>query len=177
MDKKARIEELVELLNKYAYEYYSLDNPSVTDKEYELNKVNNEDLFFTRSSLKLEGIAHCNIYYGNAHNIIFECHVMRATPNKEKVNTYLLKNLFGIYEIRKQIIKKSKTTTMTTIGQEDLLNIKVRLPKLEEQNKISMILKKFDENIQLMELKNKEYKNIKKALMQKLLTGKVRVKI
>jgi len=40
-----------------------------------------------------------------------------------------------------------------------------------------MILKKFDENIQLMELKNKEYKNIKKALMQKLLTGKVRVKI
>ena len=35
MDKKARIEELVELLNKYAYEYYSLDNPSVTDKEYD----------------------------------------------------------------------------------------------------------------------------------------------
>ena len=29
MDKKVRIEELVELLNKYAYEYYSLDNPSV----------------------------------------------------------------------------------------------------------------------------------------------------
>ena len=35
MDKKIRIEELVELLNKYAYEYYSLDNPSVSDKEYD----------------------------------------------------------------------------------------------------------------------------------------------
>ena len=35
MDKKARIEELVELLNKYAYEYYSLDNPSVSDREYD----------------------------------------------------------------------------------------------------------------------------------------------
>lgn len=35
MDKKVRIEELVELLNKYAYEYYSLDNPSVSDKEYD----------------------------------------------------------------------------------------------------------------------------------------------
>ena len=35
MDKKARIEELVELLNRYAYEYYSLDNPSVSDKEYD----------------------------------------------------------------------------------------------------------------------------------------------
>ena len=36
MDKKARVEELVELLNKYSYEYYSLDNPSVTDKEYDV---------------------------------------------------------------------------------------------------------------------------------------------
>lgn len=35
MDKKVRIKELVELLNKYAYEYYSLDNPSVSDKEYD----------------------------------------------------------------------------------------------------------------------------------------------
>lgn len=36
MDKKLRIEELVEILNRYAYEYYSLDNPSVTDKEYDV---------------------------------------------------------------------------------------------------------------------------------------------
>lgn len=36
MDKKERIEELVELLNKYAYEYYSLDNPTVSDKEYDV---------------------------------------------------------------------------------------------------------------------------------------------
>lgn len=35
MDKKIRVEELVELLNKYAYEYYFLDNPSVSDKEYD----------------------------------------------------------------------------------------------------------------------------------------------
>jgi DNA ligase (NAD+) len=34
-EKKHRIEELVEELNKYAYEYYSLDAPSVTDKEYD----------------------------------------------------------------------------------------------------------------------------------------------
>lgn len=35
MDKKKRIEELVDELNRYAYEYYALDNPSVTDKEYD----------------------------------------------------------------------------------------------------------------------------------------------
>lgn len=35
MDKRKQIEELVEQLNKYSYEYYSLDNPSVSDKEYD----------------------------------------------------------------------------------------------------------------------------------------------
>ncbi|MBE6065233.1 NAD-dependent DNA ligase LigA [Clostridium cochlearium] len=34
-EKKKRIYELVEELNKYAYEYYVLDNPTVADKEYD----------------------------------------------------------------------------------------------------------------------------------------------
>ncbi|MBU3108487.1 NAD-dependent DNA ligase LigA [Clostridium gasigenes] len=48
MDEKAKIELLVEELNKYSYEYYSLDNPTVTDKEYdekydELKALENEN--------------------------------------------------------------------------------------------------------------------------------------
>ena len=34
-DKKLLIYELVEELNKLAYEYYVLDNPSVSDKDYD----------------------------------------------------------------------------------------------------------------------------------------------
>ena len=35
MDKKSRIEELIEELNRYAYEYYVKGNTSVSDKEYD----------------------------------------------------------------------------------------------------------------------------------------------
>ena len=35
MDYKKRIEELVELLNQYSYEYYVLDKPSISDFEYD----------------------------------------------------------------------------------------------------------------------------------------------
>jgi DNA ligase (NAD+) len=35
LDKKKRIDELVEKLNDYAYYYYNLDNPKVSDKEYD----------------------------------------------------------------------------------------------------------------------------------------------
>lgn len=35
MDKREKMKSLVEELNKYAYEYYALDNPSITDKDYD----------------------------------------------------------------------------------------------------------------------------------------------
>lgn len=35
-EKTKRINELVEELNKYAYEYYALDKPSISDKEYDV---------------------------------------------------------------------------------------------------------------------------------------------
>ncbi len=35
IDKRLKIEELVEELNKLAYEYYTLDDPSLSDKEYD----------------------------------------------------------------------------------------------------------------------------------------------
>ncbi len=49
----SRMRELVDILNKYAYEYYVLDNPTVSDKEYDalydellkLEKETNEVLF------------------------------------------------------------------------------------------------------------------------------------
>ncbi len=36
MNAEKRIEELVGILNKYAYEYYVLDNPTVSDYEYDM---------------------------------------------------------------------------------------------------------------------------------------------
>ena len=35
MDEKLRIEKLTTLLNQYAYQYYVLDNPTVSDYEYD----------------------------------------------------------------------------------------------------------------------------------------------
>ena len=35
MDPKQRVEELTKLLEKYNYEYYVMDNPSVSDAEYD----------------------------------------------------------------------------------------------------------------------------------------------
>ena len=35
MDKENRIRELISLITKYNYEYYTLDNPTIADAEYD----------------------------------------------------------------------------------------------------------------------------------------------
>ena len=55
MDKKKRIEELVQKLNDYAYNYYTLDQPKVSDKEYdklydELLKLEKESNYILKES-------------------------------------------------------------------------------------------------------------------------------
>ena len=64
---------------------------------------------------------------------------------------------------------------MTT---EDFFNMLLFYPKdLKEQQKIAEILNKSDEEIQLLNSKLEKLKEQKKGLMQKLLTGQIRVKV
>ncbi len=55
MDKIKRIKELTRIINKLNYEYYTLDNPTVTDKEYdalydELKELENKESHFEPDS-------------------------------------------------------------------------------------------------------------------------------
>ncbi|MCF2446213.1 restriction endonuclease subunit S [Dyadobacter sp. CY345] len=53
--------------------------------------------------------------------------------------------------------------------------IKVILPNIEEQEKIAITLSTIDDKIEILQEKKKNYQELKKGLMQELLTGKVRV--
>lgn len=55
--------------------------------------------------------------------------------------------------------------------------IKIWIPDKETQTKIAKLLKSYDEEIQLLNFKLEKLKEQKKGLMQKLLTGQIRVKI
>jgi type I restriction enzyme S subunit len=55
--------------------------------------------------------------------------------------------------------------------------MKIKLPPLREQQKIAEVLSNVDKEIDLLKNELQELKEQKKGLMQKLLTGKVRVKV
>ena len=50
------------------------------------------------------------------------------------------------------------------------------IPPLEEQKQIAKILSTTDEKLENLKEKKKSFEELKKCLMQKLLTGEVRVK-
>lgn len=63
------------------------------------------------------------------------------------------------------------------LSKKDFLNIVVSVPSVDEQTKIAKVLDGHDKEIELLK-QYLEYLNIqKKGLMQKLLTGQIRVKI
>lgn len=63
------------------------------------------------------------------------------------------------------------------VSFSDLSSVKIPYPPLEEQKKIGKILNCCDKEIQILNSKLEKLKEQKKGLMQKLLTGQIRVKI
>lgn len=71
----------------------------------------------------------------------------------------------------------NEATGVPSLNRNSLYSIKVPLPSLNEQNKISNILTSIEQKIETEKEKLSIINEIKKGLMQSLLTGKVRVKV
>ncbi|MDH4129480.1 MAG: restriction endonuclease subunit S [Spirochaetota bacterium] len=77
---------------------------------------------------------------------------------------------------KKEILKGSKQGTVNNLHLEEIKKFRINLPPLPEQEKIANILSTWDNAIEITEKLIHTKKQQKKALMQKLLTGKTRFK-
>lgn len=168
---------VVDMYRNLGVDLTLLKRLNIDEKEFSKNKVEYGDVFFTRSSLKLEGIAWCNINLTNDPELTFDGHLMCVRPNVEKIKPkYLAYYCLSDYA-RKFFMSAAKHSTMTTIGQADIAPLNVSLPSLSEQQHIIEIFDSILDKQELISAKLLALKNTKKALMQDLLTGKVRVKV
>jgi type I restriction enzyme, S subunit len=171
--------KLINVVNLYSHpciKTQELDLLNLPSSDYSKFKAEKGDIFFTRSSLKLEGIAHCNIFLDERDDVIFECHIIRIRPNRKKVDSRYLHFYCVSHNARKHFMSYAKTTTMTTIDQNGIGSLTVLLPPLAEQRKIAEILSSWDKAIALLEKLITSKRKLKQGLMQQLLTGKKRFK-
>lgn len=86
--------------------------------------------------------------------------------------------LYYVLSISQDILNSSaQGSTFTAINSKDLKNFKIAIPSLDEQLKIAQILLSLDNNIEDYKNKKEKLEELKKGLMQQLLTGKIRTSI
>ena len=94
-------------------------------------------------------------------------------PKNKKVN-----KLFFYYLIKKEIgrfLKNKIGSARSYIKKKDFNSFLIPIPPKNEQKKIAKILSKIDTKIQKEKKYKEKLERLKKGLMQKLLTGKIRV--
>ena len=156
-----------------------VDELNYIDKDIEKLKpylVYEEDLFYTRSSLTVEGIAHCNIYLDKYSPITFDDHIMRVRVNKKIAYPNFIKLYSLSSKARKYFMSVAKTGTMTTIGQSEINNLEIKLPSYKEQVRISEFFSKLALKIQLQQEKIDLLKKQKEGYMQKIFKQELRFK-
>ena len=106
-------------------------------------EVIEDDLLFTRSSLVREGIGQVNIVPPLSERTAFECHIIRARVDRGKVDPFYILGLYRSPFGRSQILKRSKTATMTTIGQDGIASLPCPTPPLSLQRHFAHIVHRF----------------------------------
>ena len=104
-----------------------------TQKEIQQYGLVHGDILFCRSSLKLAGIGYNNVYLGENNKALFECHVIRISPDKSRVSPQFLNYLLRMPNQRQKLFKFAKTVTMSTIDQDGLQQISLPLPPIDLQ--------------------------------------------
>jgi len=77
---------------------------------------------------------------------------------------------------KNKVLSSSIGSSQKALTIVALNKIKLKLPSLQEQQKIAQVLSNADKEIELLKDELQELKKQKKGLMQKLLTGIIRVK-
>ncbi len=172
---------------KYYIPYNNIyENPVIDVRKLELvnildnekqNKVRYGDIFFTTSSETQNEVGMSAVYLGDIDEVYLNSFCMGFRLND--FNTLLPE--FACYYFRGLAFRKilymlAQGAIRFNLSRASLTKISVKLPTISEQTAIAEILSTADREINLHEKQLEELKRQKKALMQLLLTGIVRVR-
>lgn len=170
-----RLVNVVDLYQPFGIDLRLVERFNASEDERKRFAVKPGDLFFTRSSLVLSGIAHCNLVRTVSEPTVFESHVMKLTPDQSKVVPEYLALWCRSAFARRFLMNRARQVTMATISQPDILPMPVVLPPKEEQYRIVHLLDSTDRAINSARAMLGKEKWLRTGLLQDLLSGRVRV--
>lgn len=166
---------VMDILNN-SYINYKLikNNVEVTEEQEKNYNVSYGDILFVRSSENLRDAGKSNIYVDIEKNAVFGGFVIRG-KKKAEYNPYYINMALKVDSVRKQMMTYAAGTQHINIGQESLKKISVPICDSRIQNIFEKIYKLIDKQKFELEKQKENYIELKKGLMQQLLTGKLKV--
>ena len=148
----------------------------ISDKDYDLLvkngcKPDKGDVLFSK-----DGTVGVSFPYFQKDNIVLLSSIAILKPSDILDSTFLsyfLKSENGM----RQIIGLKTGSALKRITLKNLKLVKIPVPSYKEQQKIAEILSTVDHKLELLRNKKTHLEELKKGLMEDLLTGRVRVKI
>ena len=111
----------------------SLDRVQTTPNELRTYQVRTGDLFFVRSSLKLEGTGRAAVAIDCEAGSVFECHLVQGRPDPRRAVARFLAFQLNSFSLRHYMISRANVVTMATVSQSVLASCPVFLPSISEQ--------------------------------------------
>jgi len=162
-----------------------LNNPVIDLKQVEKvrvskwenqNLVRKGDIFFNTSSETPEEVGMCSVLMEDKPNLYLNsfCFGYRLYDGSKCDALYLTSYLRSDLG-RKMFSTIAQGSTRYNLSKKEFNNIAIPLPPLPEQKAIAQILSDMDAEIEALEKKLDKYRKIKEGMMEKLLTGQVRL--
>ena len=149
--------------------YHETTNLSETDDHIDQNKLNKKLIPLKKGSIIIprSGSVHLNHRGILGQDSVIVSHLLGLICKEDVDNLFFYYKLCN-YDMRKIM---SQTTGLNMVSNSLLNNLKFSIPSsIKEQNKIASILYKVDEQIGINEKIISKTEELKKGLMQKLLT-------
>lgn len=165
-----RYGELYTTHNDYIKTFESHISNEVASKS---KRLKHGDLLFTCSGETKEDIGKCVAFLGN-EEAYAGGDLLILSPN---IN---IDSLFYGFLLNTNIAVKQKSSmaqgdAVVHISAESIGKVLVPFPPKEEQTAIANALSSMDKEIETLNTKLEKYRNLKTAMMQQLLTGKIRL--
>lgn len=158
-----------------------LDLETVKDIEVPVHEVSKYllrkgDILLTEGG-DADKLGRGTIWMNEIENCVHQNHIFAVRTDKKKLLPKILTEFTRSWQGRKYFMFSSKqSTNLASINSTQLKKLPVPLPPLPEQQKIAAILSTWDRALALTRQLIQEKEAQKKGLMQRLLTGKVRLK-
>lgn len=148
--------------------------PKIEDKFEEIKenvKLNSGDVVFADASEDYEGIGKSVAIFNDSEKpFVAGLHTIVAKDINNQLDKNYKRYCFSTNEVRKQFRYLAVGTSVYGISRENIKKIKINIPTIKEQQKIASILSTVDEQIDNVDALIEKNKELKKGLMQTLLT-------